>query len=439
MADETAGLRRQARDFFQAGVRAADPADATARALEDNRAMLDGAGRVHVLAAGKAALAMADVALAHLPAARRGACIAVTNPENARPLPGCTVHAASHPLPDAAGVEAAAQVEAAARAAVGNELVLALISGGASALLPAPVDGLTLDDKIAVTDILLKSGANIGAINTVRKALSRLKGGGLARAAAPADVLGLILSDVPGDDPAAIASGPTVVSEAPLAADALAADALAVIEAHGLGAKMPAAAMRYLVAAAAKPPAGPPGNRVHNRIIGSNRISLHAVEAACRDAGWPTEIMSDWLDGDVGDAARRFIEAARGAGAEPLALLAGGETGVHVTGAGLGGRNQEMALRFAVGAGGGLGRPYAFLSGGTDGRDGPTDAAGGLVDHTTAQRAVQIGCDIDAHLADNDAYHGLQTLDDLLVTGATGTNVADLQILLLGRPFSADT
>lgn len=305
--------------------------------------------------------------------------------------------------------------------------MLCLISGGASALLPAPVEGVTLAEKIAANDLLLKSGADIVAMNRVRKALSRLKGGGLARAISPAQGLALILSDVPCDDLAIIASGPTVADPAPPA------KALEIVRDLGLSDRMAPSVMAHLQVRA-ELPAEDFVHTTKNRLIGSNRISLHATESAAHHHSYKVIVLSEWLEGDVQDAAEAFHDAARAAPTgQKIAILAGGETSVHVTGPGKGGRNQEMALRFAaLCESTPLPRVWAFLSGGTDGRDGPTDAAGGLVTAETIAALEVKGVSTDAHLAENDAYHALAAADALVMTGATGTNVADLQVLLLG-------
>ena len=419
-------LAEDARAIFLAGVAAADPHDAVAKALEIHDGEWSKAAKIHVIAAGKAAVPMMRAALELLPHGKLAEALVVTNYENVSEIEGVTVIGASHPLPDANGAAGAREAERIAQSAGASDLVLCLVSGGASALLPAPVDGVTLDEKIAANDLLLKSGADIVAMNTVRKALSRLKGGGLARAIAPAQGLALILSDVPGDDLAIIASGPTVADPAPPER------ALEIVTNLGLADRMPASVMTHLQGRIAAPPA----DFVHtteNILVGSNRISLHATENAARRMGYETVILSEWLEGDVQEAALAFRAAAAKASSGKVAILAGGETSVRVTGTGKGGRNQELALRLAaLCADDPLSRDWAFLSGGTDGRDGPTDAAGGLVTPATIRALAAKGLSVDAYLANNDAYHALKEADALVMTGGTGTNVADLQVLLLG-------
>lgn len=404
---DRANLRHRAVEIFEAGVAAADPYAAVTAALTDDPVK----GTPLVLAIGKAARRMAEAALAQYPRAR---AIVVTNYENAVPLAGATVLAAGHPVPDENGANAAAAVMDALSALTGDDTVLALISGGGSALLPAPVDGVSLADKAAVNRALLASGADITQMNMVRQHLSRLKGGGLLRMAAPAKVRALILSDVMGDDLRVIASGPTV---APIGTRAT---AKALLQDKGVWDALPAPVRLHLDRADDTDTALP---GAENILIGSNPISVAAMKQAAPDAA----VHPRALEGDVAEAAAEIIATCTGKGI----TLFGGETTVLIKGAGLGGRNQELALRVALAAkDAGWTGDWVFLSGGTDGRDGPTDAAGGLVDYTTLSRMGDAGIDPVAVLADNDSYHGLKAVGDLLMTGATGTNVADLQVLI---------
>lgn len=412
-------LRARIRELFSVACWAADPGVALSRALEETPLPRpDPRGRLLVIAVGKAAVPMAETLLRTC-GGTEVAAIVVTNYENARPVAGAEVHAAGHPVPDENGARAAAAVETLLGGTTAADRVVALISGGGSALVPAPVAGVSLADKAATSRLLLAGGLDITGMNLVRQSLSRLKGGGLLRAAAPAPVTAYILSDVIGDDLRVIASGLTV---APIGTRA---DARAVLERHGLWADLP----ETVQAALARPdpvesvPAGT------NVLIGSNRKCLEAVLAASGPDG---VIVSDALTGDVGEAAETIVAAAREAG-QARCLVFGGETVVTLRGTGRGGRNQELALRVAR-AMPGLGRDWVFLSGGTDGRDGPTDAAGGIVDAGTLSRIAASGADATALLANNDSHRALTLAGDLLVTGPTGTNVADVQILLLGPP-----
>ena len=409
-------LRAEAIRLFGAAVAAADPAGALRRAFQAHpvAAPLPG-GTYIVIAVGKAAVPMAETALEVLQDAPVRALV-VTNYENARPVAGALVMAAGHPVPDENGAAAGAVVADLLQAAGEGDRVIALISGGGSALLPAPTKGLTLADKVAVNRLLLANGFEITEVNLIRQQLSRLKGGGMLRLAAPAPVAGYILSDVIGDDLRAIASGPTV------AALGTRTEARRLLQERGLWADLPLAVRTHLEL--------PDGARdlvlaAANHLIGSNRASL---AAACAAYGAGARIVSDRLVGDVEAAAAEIVAAAQSPDA---CLIFGGETTVTLRGRGRGGRNQELALRVAI-AMPELERPWVFLSGGTDGRDGPTDAAGGIVDAGTIARIRRAGGDPVALLADNDSHRALGLAGDLLVTGATGTNVADVQILLMG-------
>ncbi|MGR3485440.1 MAG: glycerate kinase type-2 family protein [Paracoccaceae bacterium] len=390
--------RATALALFHAGLAAADPARAVDAAL---RAAPMPPG-THVLALGKAACAMIGAALAHLPDAP---ALAVTHTGTA---PGARVVLGSHPVPDEASLAAGRAALDFASAVPSGGHLLALVSGGGSAIAVAPRAGVTLADKTALTAALLASGAEIGTMNLIRQRLSDFKGGGLARAC-PGEIRALVVSDVEGDDPAEIASGPV--------APPLPGDPVAALRALGLW-----DGLRPAVRAALSTPL-PDARRVPHGVVASSARSV----AACAGAtDLPTATAR--LTGDVADAARTVATAARAALPGPRALVWGGETTVTLRGTGRGGRNQELALRVAH-ALSGHPRPFAFLAGGTDGRDGPTDAAGGLVDAGTWAR---VGPDAAALLADNDSHAALSRAGDLLVTGATGTNVADLSILVLG-------
>ncbi|MFN7003378.1 MAG: glycerate kinase [Roseinatronobacter sp.] len=397
--------------LFGIGVAAADPQRGVRDAL--TTAPLPTHARLFVLGLGKAAVAMTGAALEVL--RRPARALVVTNYENDAALDGAQVMAAGHPVPDENGLRAAQAAEAMLAEAGRDDHVLVLVSGGGSALLPAPVEGLSLRDKAEVNRVLLAGGMDIVAMNAVRQHLSRLKGGGLLRAAHPAPVTALILSDVIGDDLRAIASGPTVAPIAPRA------HVVEMLRASGMWTRLPEAAQAALL----RPEEEVPAMGAENRLIGSNRQSLEAMAQARPEA----RIVSTALVGDVADAAEVIVRTAR-EGACSLALF-GGETTVTLTGTGLGGRNQDLALRVAIALDGQTG--WRFLSAGTDGRDGPTEAAGAIVDGATCARIRAAGGDPQALLANNDSNRALALSGDLLVTGGTGTNVADLQILSLAR------
>jgi glycerate 2-kinase len=416
-------LRAEALRLFDVAIKAADPARALRAGMAANPVPKPiNNGQYIIVSVGKAAVPMAREALCligDVPAR----VLVVTNYENACDLAGARVIAAGHPVPDENGRIAGEAVAQILTEAGANDRVLALISGGGSALLPAPVPGLSLDDKATVNRLLLAGGFDISEMNLVRQQLSRLKGGGMVRLAAPAPVSAFILSDVIGDDLRVIASGPTV---APLGTKAQARD---LLKARGIWADLPAHVRAILEQTE---PAGDTPPKADNHLIGSNRKSLEAIEKA--SDVFKAVIVSDRLEGDVSEACGTILKAARDIPAgHPACLIFGGETTVTLRGNGQGGRNQELALRMAIAAPDVLtGREWVFLSGGTDGRDGPTEAAGGIVDAGSLARLRAAGADALALLANNDSNAALAASGDLVVTGATGTNVADVQILLLG-------
>jgi hydroxypyruvate reductase len=394
-------------------------------------------GRIALVAVGKAAVAMAQAAEARL-GARLATGLAVTTGEAV--LDRVLVRAAGHPVPDARGLAAAAEVESLARSLGRDDLLLVLLSGGASALLPAPAEGVTLQDKAATTSLLLRSGASIHELNAVRKHLSRLKGGGLALAASPARVVALVLSDVVGDDLSTIGSGPTVPDPTTFA------EALAVLERRGVIGEVPHAVRERLargargeLAETAKP-AGAVFRRVATRIIGSGRISVQAAAREARRLGMRPTVLTTRLEGEAREAARVLVAILRERvdaaprGSAPVCLLAGGETTVTVRGPGQGGRNQELAVAAAQ-ALEGFPVPAVIASLATDGVDGASDAAGGIVDDTTTARGNRLGLAPPAVFqAASDTRNYLGPLGDLILTGPTGTNVADVVALLAAPP-----
>ena len=400
-------MRDAALRIFRAGVAAADPYQAVDKALRANPVTIS--GKLLVLAVGKAAMRMAQAAVAHVSGAE---VIVITNYENAQDVDNEKVFTAGHPIPDEGGAKAARYVITKLQTLGQGDQVLALISGGGSALMPAPPKGITLQDKAEVNRLLLSCGAEIGQMNLIRQQISDLKGGGLLRITAPAKVRALILSDVVGDDLRLIASGPTV---APVGTREQAVD---LLKSYAIWGDLPASVQAHLSTPA---PELPPLPQAENQLVGSNPISVAAMKQA---AGVAT-VHPDPLTGDVAQAAEIILKFGKGV------TLFGGETTVKLTGTGLGGRNQELALRVALLAEQqGWGDDWVFLSGGTDGRDGPCDAAGGIVDGGTLKRMREAGVSPKDMLANNDSYHALQAAGDLLMIGATGTNVADLQVLI---------
>ena len=419
-----------------AALAAVDPAAAVTRALRDGLGPLQGRHRLLVIAVGKAAVPMGEAALQALgPAVERA--IIITKRGQAprrRPTSSTALFACGHPVPDEAGLQAAARVEAALREGK-EDGVLLLLSGGASALLPAPAPPLTLADLQRTTDLLLRSGQPIEALNAVRKHLSRLKGGQLARLAAPRPLLALVLSDVVGDRLDVIGSGPAVPDPTTYA------DAWAVLEAADLVERVPEAVRAHLQRGLrgelpeTPKPGDPIFRRVEHRIVGSNRLAAQAAVAQARNLGYRALLLTTFVEGEAREVAKvaaALVKGARKYGdplPPPLCLVWGGETTVTVRGKGRGGRNQELALAAALAL---EGCPHFLLMAlATDGTDGPTEAAGGLVDGGTAARIRAAGLEPQALLADNDARRALEAAGDLLITGPTGTNVNDLLVLLV--------
>jgi glycerate-2-kinase len=345
------------------------------------------------------------------------------------------LHEASHPVPDESGVEGTKRMLTIAEKAEKDDLVICLISGGGSSLMPLPRDGISVDDKREVTDALLKCGATINEINTVRKHISEFKGGWLAKKAYPATILNLILSDVLGDPLDFIASGPTVPDSTTFS------DAIRVLEKYNLWNRVPES-IRKVLSDGKKgvipetPKAGDEAfKKVYNVVIGNCRYASLAASSALKSAGLNTLLLTSLLEGEarhVGTAlasiAREILVSGNPV-KKPAAIVAGGETTVAVVGKGKGGRNQEIALAAAIKLSGLDGVVVASFS--TDGIDGPTDAAGAIVDGKTLSRAQKIGLSAEEFLANNDSYDYFSKLNDLLFTGSTGTNVNDVSVIVV--------
>jgi hydroxypyruvate reductase len=420
--DPTQFLRR----LFDAGLAAADPAKAVPVHLPE----IPATGRTVVVGAGKAAASMARALEDAWPTDRPAPeGLVVTRYDHAVALQHIECIEAAHPVPDAAGRKAAERIRDLAVGLGEDDLLICLISGGGSALLALPAEGVTLEDKQAVSKALLKSGADIAEMNCVRKHLSALKGGRLAAAAAPARVVSLLISDVPGDDPATIASGPTVADPTSFA------DARAILTKYGID--PPAAVRRHLEAAAEETPK--PGDerlsRVENHLIARPQASLEAMAEAARASGVTPVILGDAIEGEAREVAQVMAGIAQQVArhgqpaAAPAVLLSGGETTVTVRGQGRGGRNLEFLLALAVALNGAAG--IWALAGDSDGIDGSEDNAGALVTPDSLTRARAAGLDPLARLADNDGYGFFQALDDLVITGPTLTNVNDLRAILI--------
>jgi hydroxypyruvate reductase len=382
-------------------------------------------GRTIVLGAGKASAAMARAVEDNWSGRLEG--LVVTRYDHAVDCRHIAIVEAAHPVPDAEGERAARRILELAAGAGAYDLVLCLFSGGGSALLSLPADGLTLVDKQAVNRALLASGADIGEINTVRKHLSAIKGGRLAAAAWPAQVSTLVISDVGGDDPAVIASGPTVADASTFA------EARAVLARYGI---VPAAAVaRHLAAAEDETPK--PGDerlaRSQTAIVAAPRESVEAAAALARAIGVAPVILGDAIEGEAHEVGRSMATEAlatqRRAGGMPAVLISGGETTVTVSGRGRGGRNAEFLTGLALGLAGAPG--IHALAADTDGIDGSEENAGAIVTPDTLARAGAIGLDPKALLADNDCYSLFAALGDLVVTGPTLTNVNDFRAILV--------
>ena len=461
----TAQDRNQILDVLSAAVRAVDPRQALHAAVRladetlhvgERAYRLDQIDRILVVGGGKAgtpmtaaiyevlgqriACGVVNVKYGHTSAAGGWQVRFGRSGEPAVPIAQAStgpiiVVEAGHPVPDAAGLAGAERIAAVLTGLTERDLVIVLISGGGSALLPLPAAGISLADYQALTALLLRCGADITEINMVRKHCSRLQGGQLARLAAPAQVATLILSDVVGSPLDAIASGPTVPDRSTFAA------AWAVLERYGIAAQAPASVREHLARGLAgeipdTPKAGDPlFVRVNNVVIGDNAIAGRAAVAAARRLGFNSALLTTFVQGEAREIGRALAGLAQGIACgqsdfnPPACLVLGGETTVTLKGHGKGGRNQELALAAALAL-----ESYALPDGvrvavvslGTDGTDGPTDAAGGIAAADTLARAHTLGVDAHAALADNDSYHFLAALGDLIITGPTQTNVNDL-------------
>ncbi|HWK14781.1 MAG TPA: glycerate kinase [Rhizobiaceae bacterium] len=408
--------------LFSAAVSAADPRLVIRKHLPERPK-----GRTIVIGAGKGSAQMAQAFEEVWDGPLEG--VVVTRYGYGAPCRRIEVLEAAHPVPDEAGLAASQRLFSAVSGLTADDLVVALVSGGGSALLPSPPEGMTLADEIAVNEALLASGAPISAMNTVRKHLSAIKGGRLALAAHPARVVSLVVSDIPGDNPAFVASGPTVPD------GATRQDARDIVAAWKLD--LPAAALRHLEAAADAPRPDDPrfaANAVE--VIASAAVSLEAAAQAAREQGIEAVILSDSIEGEARDIAGMHAAMAREIATrdrpfnKPVLLLSGGETTVTIRGkGGKGGRNSEFLLALALGIDGVPGI-HAFAAD-TDGIDGSEDNAGAFADHTSAARMRAAGVDPRAALARNDAWTAFDAVGDLFAPGPTGTNVNDLRAVLI--------
>jgi len=439
-------LREDLHKIRTAALKAVDPASAVRRYMRCHGKILkvgeaswdlSEVRKIQLVGFGKAVMPMAEAAVEMLGSKiAHGLIITKYDHASGYVLPErIEVIEAGHPVPDAAGRRGAEKIVSLLKNADERDLVLVLISGGGSALLPLPVYGVSLSDLQRLTNLLLRSGATIDELNAVRKHLSRLKGGQLARLASPATVITLILSDVVGDSLDVIASGSTVPDKSTYA------DAWAVLERYNVLTQAPKSVRVHLQQGIAgeKPETPKPGDvcfeGVYNTVVGSNRQAAQAAVAQAEALGYRAVLLTTFVEGEAREAAKvaaALVKGVRKHGdpvSPPACLIWGGETTVTVTGEGKGGRNQELALAAAMALEGMAG--FCLMALATDGTDGPTDAGGAIVDGLTVKRARSLGLDPVETLASNDAYTLLAAVDDLLITGPTGTNVNDLLVVLI--------
>lgn len=427
--------------LFRAGLQAVDPYEALCRhvslrrgqlTIGSHRYSLKRIRRIVVVGAGKASARMAQ-ALEHQLGARIDAGLVVVKYGHGAPTKAIRIVEAGHPIPDAAGLQASRKILGLVKTLTADDLLIVLLSGGASSLLPAPVYGISLKDKQQTTKLLLRSGATIHEINAVRKHLSYVKGGQLA-AATPARVAAVILSDVIGNDLGTIGSGPTAPDPTTFQ------EAWEIVSRYGVSRTIPLSVRRRLEAgmkrgvAETPKPRDPLFGRVDNILIGDNQAAVDAVVASAKQQGLGTLVLSTTLTGEARELAKMFGAMAREIAAQgrpiqrPCCVIAGGEPTVTVRGQGTGGRAQEFALAAAAEI---AGLPNIWVAGfATDGTDGPTSVAGAVVDGGTVARAHRGKLSLSRALLDNDAYPVFEKLCGHIVTGPTGTNVNDLYLLL---------
>ena len=440
---ELAKLRRDAIAIFHAGLKAVDPVVAVKQHLNYLDGRLEIQGRtydlsefenVYVIGMGKASASMAR-AIEDLLGERCTDGIINVKHGHSVPLEVIKINEARHPIPDRAGLMGTERIIELLEQTGEKDLVLCLISGGGSALLPAPYEGLTLEDKQQTTKVLLESGANIHEINALRKHISRVKGGRLARMAYPSTLISLILSDVIGDNLDSIASGPTVPDSSTFE------DCLRIIDKYDIRERIPRSVFllleRGLRGEIEETPKAddPVFTKTGNFIIGSNILAVRAAKEKADELGYNSIILSSFIEGETREVAKVHTAIAKEIMntnhpvSRPACVISGGETTVTIRGKGLGGRNQEFSLAAAIDIDG-L-ENVVILSGGTDGTDGPTDAAGAIADGTSLRRARELNLKADDYLRENDSYNFFRKLGDLLITGPTRTNVMDLRLVLV--------
>lgn len=437
-------MRSDALEIFQTGLRAVDPVNAVKRFLKkkDHTILVNGVEYdlrdyegVYLIGFGKAGASMARAVEEVLGDALKQGMVTVKYGHLDRVSPKIKISEAGHPVPDEAGLEAARDMVEFLRQRSAKDLVIAVISGGGSALLPLPAEGISLSEKQEMTRLLLACGADIKEINAIRKHISQVKGGQLARLAQPATLVTLILSDVIGDPLDSIASGPTAPDQSTFS------DCWAILQKYNLLGKVPATVERHLRHGLEgllpdTPKSGDPiFSRTQNVIVASNWEAVAAARDRAQQLGYHPLILSTFVEGETKDVARVHAAIAKEVHKtgnpikKPCCIISGGETTVTIKGNGLGGRNQEFVLAAAMDLAGM--ENTVVLSAGTDGSDGPTDAAGAIADGETIARANQLQLKALQFLQNNDSYHFFEPLGDLIKTGPTNTNVMDIRIILI--------
>ena len=436
-------LKSDARAIFEAGLEAVDPEVAVHNHLKRSGDTLELNGKyytlsdyenVYVIGMGKAAASMAK-AVEDILGDELTAGIVNVKYGHTAPLKKIKINEAAHPVPDESGISGSREIIELLNKTGEKDLVICLISGGGSALLPCPAEGLTLEDKQIVTQSLLECGADIHEINSIRKHISAVKGGRLAALAYPSVMISLILSDVIGDNLDVIASGPTVLDTHTFH------DCRNIIDKYKLNEIVPKRVIGYIERGCSgeiedTPKAGSPVfERTQNAIVGSNILAVKAAKDKAQELGYNSFILSTFVHGETEEVAKvhtaiaKEIKSSGNPVNKPACILSGGETTVTIQGKGKGGRNQEFVLAAAIDIDG-LDN-VVVLSGGTDGNDGPTDAAGAIADGTTIQRANDMGLNAFELLCENNSYNFFKPLGGLLITGPTNTNVMDLRIVLV--------
>jgi glycerate 2-kinase len=437
-------MRREALEIFHTSLKAVDPVIAVKRFLKkesitlivkDNSFDLDSFDNIYLIGFGKAAAAMARGVEEVLGDDLKAGIVSVKYGHLDKVSSKIKINEAAHPVPDEAGMKGANEIVNFLKQRIETDLIICVISGGGSAILPLPCEGITLAEKQETTKLLLACGADIKEINAIRKHISQVKGGQLARLTQPATLVTLILSDVIGDPLDSIASGPAAPDQTTFE------DCWAILEKYDLLGKIPPAVEQHLKSGVDKlipdtPKAGDPAfSKTYNNIVGSNWEAVVAARDNAQKLGYNTLILSTFVEGETKDVARvhaaiaKEVQKTGNPIAVPACIISGGETTVTIRGDGLGGRNQEFVLAAAMDIQGM--ENVVILSAGTDGTDGPTDAAGAIADGKTIERANQLNLDTLKFLQNNDSYHYFEKSNDLIKTGPTNTNVMDIRIMLI--------